>query len=148
MAACSSESTAGDGGAKADVVVTDAPRSDTSPTPDVTAPFDAAPFDAAPMDAPVDAVTPKDAPRDAASVDAPADGPPPADGATGLTGTVRDVRHVVIFMQENRAFDDYFGALSGVRGFGDSAAMMLRTGASVFHQPSAMGEVLPFHTTA
>lgn len=30
-----------------------------------------------------------------------------------------DVEHVVIFMQENRAFDHYFGALDGVRGFAD-----------------------------
>jgi phospholipase C len=35
------------------------------------------------------------------------------------TGTVADVQHVVIFMQENRSFDHYFGGLSGVRGFGD-----------------------------
>lgn len=25
------------------------------------------------------------------------------------TGTIRDVEHVVIFMQENRSFDHYFG---------------------------------------
>ena len=30
-----------------------------------------------------------------------------------------DIRHVVILMQENRSFDHYFGALSGVRGFSD-----------------------------
>jgi phospholipase C len=35
------------------------------------------------------------------------------------TGTLKDVEHVVIFMQENRAFDHYFGAMNGVRGFGD-----------------------------
>jgi phospholipase C len=35
------------------------------------------------------------------------------------TGTIADVQHVVIFMQENRAFDHYFGAMNGVRGFGD-----------------------------
>jgi phospholipase C len=35
------------------------------------------------------------------------------------TGTIRDVEHVVILMQENRSFDHYFGTLSGVRGFGD-----------------------------
>ena len=71
--------------------------------------------------------------------DVPFDGPP-------LTGTLRDVQHVVIFVQENRSFDNYFGALSGVRGFGDPAIQMLHTGASVFHQPDGMGEVLPFHT--
>ena len=35
------------------------------------------------------------------------------------TGTIEDVEHVVILMQENRSFDHYFGTLSGVRGFGD-----------------------------
>lgn len=35
------------------------------------------------------------------------------------TGTINDVEHVVILMQENRSFDHYFGTLSGVRGFSD-----------------------------
>jgi phospholipase C len=35
------------------------------------------------------------------------------------TGTLADVEHVVIFMQENRSFDHYFGTMNGVRGFGD-----------------------------
>jgi len=35
------------------------------------------------------------------------------------TGTLRDVEHIVILMQENRSFDHYFGTLRGVRGFGD-----------------------------
>jgi phospholipase C len=35
------------------------------------------------------------------------------------TGTTKDVKHVVILTQENRAFDHYFGTLKGVRGFGD-----------------------------
>ena len=35
------------------------------------------------------------------------------------TGTLADVRHVVILMQENRSFDHYFGTLPGVRGFAD-----------------------------
>lgn len=35
------------------------------------------------------------------------------------SGTIRDVEHVVILMQENRGFDHYFGTLRGVRGFGD-----------------------------
>jgi phospholipase C len=34
-------------------------------------------------------------------------------------GSLRDVEHVVIHMQENRSFDHYFGTLAGVRGFGD-----------------------------
>jgi phospholipase C len=35
------------------------------------------------------------------------------------TGTIADVQHIVILMQENRSFDHYFGTLRGVRGFGD-----------------------------
>ena len=35
------------------------------------------------------------------------------------TGTIRDVAHVVLLMQENRSFDHYFGTMRGVRGFGD-----------------------------
>ena len=34
-------------------------------------------------------------------------------------GTLEDVEHVVILMQENRSFDHYFGALNGARGFAD-----------------------------
>src|ERR1700722_15559337 len=32
----------------------------------------------------------------------------------GWSGTIADVKHVVILMQENRSFDHYFGTLSGV----------------------------------
>ncbi|TWB39047.1 phosphocholine-specific phospholipase C [Nitrospirillum pindoramense] len=35
------------------------------------------------------------------------------------TGTLEDVAHIVVLMQENRGFDHYFGTLSGVCGFGD-----------------------------
>ncbi|KAH8662378.1 phosphoesterase family-domain-containing protein [Xylariales sp. PMI_506] len=34
-------------------------------------------------------------------------------------GSLADIDHVVLFMQENRAFDHYFGTLAGVRGFSD-----------------------------
>jgi phospholipase C len=39
------------------------------------------------------------------------------------TGTIRDVEHVVILMQENNSFDKYFGTLRGVRGFSDPRAV-------------------------
>jgi phospholipase C len=39
--------------------------------------------------------------------------------ANRRTGTIMDVEHIVILMQENRSFDHYFGALNGVRGFAD-----------------------------
>ncbi|QMU77920.1 phospholipase [Streptacidiphilus sp. PB12-B1b] len=63
-------------------------------------------------------------------------------------GSLADVQHVVILMQENRSFDEYFGTLPGVRGFADPDALTLSTGNSVFHQPDAThtdGYLLPFH---
>jgi len=51
-------------------------------------------------------------------------------------GDIRDIKHVVILMQENRSFDHYFGSLQGVRGFGDRATITLPGGLSVFQQPT------------
>jgi phospholipase C len=62
--------------------------------------------------------------------------------------SLRDIKHVVMLMQENRSFDHYFGAMSGVRGFGDPNALQLASGKSVFYQPDAEnpeGYLLPFH---
>ena len=61
--------------------------------------------------------------------------------ANNRTGTIKDVEHVVILTQENRAFDHYFGALNGVRGFGDRFVIPApdqgqRTGRTVFVQPN------------
>jgi hypothetical protein len=39
--------------------------------------------------------------------------------ANNATGTINDVEHVIILMQENRSFDHYFGTMPGVRGFSD-----------------------------
>jgi phospholipase C len=39
--------------------------------------------------------------------------------AATTNGSLSDVKHFVILMQENRSFDHYFGTLSGVRGFAD-----------------------------
>ncbi|MQY09526.1 phosphocholine-specific phospholipase C [Actinomadura macrotermitis] len=64
------------------------------------------------------------------------------------TGTIRDVEHVVVLMQENRSFDHYFGALRGVRGFGDPRPVALPNGKPVWHQPDGAGEVLPFRPDA
>ncbi|WP_322062828.1 phosphocholine-specific phospholipase C [Paraburkholderia sp. J63] len=73
-----------------------------------------------------------------------------AISANNRTGSIRDVEHIVILMQENRSFDHYFGTLRGVRGFGDTRAITLPSGQPVWNQPLAagMGEVLPFHPTA
>jgi phospholipase C len=62
--------------------------------------------------------------------------------------SLSDIKHVVMLMQENRAFDHYFGTLAGVRGFNDPQALKLSTGRSVFYQPDTShpdGYMLPFH---
>lgn len=64
--------------------------------------------------------------------------------ANNRTGTIKDVEHIVILMQENRPFDHHFGTLRGVRGFADPRAVKinlpLQSGgtaqASVFLQPA------------
>ncbi len=65
--------------------------------------------------------------------------------ANDRTGTIEDVEHIVILMQENRAFDHYFGTLRGVRGFGDPRVAKLPNGDPVWYQPDGNGGyVLPF----
>jgi phospholipase C len=65
------------------------------------------------------------------------------------TGTIRDVKHIVILMQENRSFDHYFGTLKGVRGFGDPRPALMPDGKPVWYQPDGKGGVvLPFHPDA
>jgi phospholipase C len=58
--------------------------------------------------------------------------------------TITDIEHVVIFIQENRSFDHYFGSYRGVRGFGEQSM--------AFQQPNPgnttsapIGVLLPFH---
>jgi phospholipase C len=63
-------------------------------------------------------------------------------------GSLKDIKHVVLLMQENRSFDHYFGTLAGVRGFDDITSGKLPNGQSLFHQPDAgnpNGYLLPFH---
>lgn len=56
-----------------------------------------------------------------------------------------DIDHIVILMQENRSFDQYFGTFPNVRGFDD------QRNRSSFRQPayhgpgSRNGHLLPFH---
>jgi phospholipase C len=70
------------------------------------------------------------------------------------SGSLKDVKHVVIHMQENRSFDHYFGTLAGVRGFADPGALDTGyNGQSVFYQPDPAsasggnpdGYLLPWH---
>jgi phospholipase C len=52
-------------------------------------------------------------------------------------GSLKDIEHVVILIQENRSFDHYFGSYKGVRGFADPNALALTDGSglNVFAQP-------------
>ncbi|MDF0605158.1 phospholipase C, phosphocholine-specific [Neisseriaceae bacterium TC5R-5] len=55
--------------------------------------------------------------------------------ANQRTGTLQDIEHIVILMQENRSFDHYFGTFNGVRGFGDPRPVPLPSGRPVWYQP-------------
>jgi phospholipase C len=68
--------------------------------------------------------------------------------ANNRTGTIEDVEHIVILMQENRSFDHYFGTLRGVRGYSDPRAILLPTGNQVWYQPNGGSYLLPFHPGA
>jgi phospholipase C len=63
-----------------------------------------------------------------------------------LHGDLRDIKRVMIVMQENRSFDHYFGSLRGVRGFGDRSTITLPGGYSVFQQPVSVQGVPPVIT--
>lgn len=83
-------------------------------------------------------------------------GNPATSGSVGTTGAgttpppagrLEDVDHVVILMQENRSFDEYYGARRGVRGFGDPKVLTHADGRPVWYQSSkahADGFVLPY----
>ncbi|MEU3511997.1 phosphocholine-specific phospholipase C [Streptomyces longwoodensis] len=64
--------------------------------------------------------------------------------ANHRTGSIEDVEHIVVLMQENRSFDHYFGRLRGVRGFGDPRPVTRPDGTSVWHQSDGTKDVLPF----
>jgi phospholipase C len=60
------------------------------------------------------------------------------------TGSLKDVEHVVILMQENRSFDHYFGTLNGVRGFADRFPIPLPDGHTVWSQAAGRRSLSPF----
>jgi phospholipase C len=63
------------------------------------------------------------------------------------SGTLEDVEHIVVLMQENRSFDHYFGHLSGVRGVGDRHPVRSADGTSVWSQHRKKpedGRIMPF----
>ncbi len=74
--------------------------------------------------------------------------------ATPCAGAdLSSIQHIVMFMQENRSFDQYFGMLPGVRGFGDTTGLFQQpvptTGVPPPHLTPLyppVGYVLPIHT--
>ncbi|MFJ6925864.1 phosphocholine-specific phospholipase C [Streptomyces nigra] len=64
------------------------------------------------------------------------------------TGSLEDVEHIVVLMQENRSFDHYFGTLRGVRGFGDPRPVRRDDGKPIWYQSDGTKDVLPFHPDA
>jgi phospholipase C len=62
-----------------------------------------------------------------------------------------EIEHIIVFMQENRAYDHYYGTHQGVRGFNDRAAVPLRSGFNSLYQPVDQSDLskyqLPFHTS-
>ncbi|ACB97170.1 phosphocholine-specific phospholipase C [Beijerinckia indica] len=65
--------------------------------------------------------------------------------ASVKTGTIKDVKHIVILMQENRSFDHYFGTMRGVRGFGDRFPIPLASGKPVWYESDGTREITPYH---
>lgn len=68
--------------------------------------------------------------------------------ACSESGTLNDVEHIVVLMQENRSFDHYLGHLSGVRGYNDRFPIRLTGRRPVWFQPrndASRGVIAPFH---
>ena len=68
-------------------------------------------------------------------------GPTPTPAACSK---LTDIQHVVIFIQENRSFDHYFGSYRGVRGFSDQSLAFQQSDPSNTTSPP-IGKLLPFH---
>jgi phospholipase C len=72
-----------------------------------------------------------------------------AMAAASPNGTLDAVEHVVIFMQENRSFDHYYGTLSGVHGFADTSLLRFPSSSNVFNQtksgPTGGAVLQPWH---
>jgi phospholipase C len=68
--------------------------------------------------------------------------PGSAGSTAGLTG-IHKIRHVIIVMQENRSFDNFFGTYPGADG------IQMRNGTATVCVPNPTGGCLrPFHDTA
>jgi phospholipase C len=68
----------------------------------------------------------------------------PSPGPSACGSKLTDIEHVVIFIQENRSFDHYFGSYRGVRGFADQSLAFQQPDLSNTTDPP-VGKLLPFH---
>jgi phospholipase C len=64
--------------------------------------------------------------------------------STGCGSKLTDIEHVVIFIQENRSFDHYFGSYRGVRGFADNSQAFQQPDSANTNIPP-VGVLQPFH---
>jgi phospholipase C len=60
-------------------------------------------------------------------------------------GGLRDIKHIVVLMQENRSFDEFFGTFPGVRGFDDPRNRQAFEQLGYRGRGSRKGRLLPFH---
>jgi phospholipase C len=63
---------------------------------------------------------------------------------SSVCGKLTDIEHVVIFIQENRSFDHYFGSYRGVHGFSDQSLAFRQPNLANTGNPP-VGTLLPFH---
>ncbi|GAM20584.1 hypothetical protein SAMD00019534_037590 [Acytostelium subglobosum LB1] len=55
-------------------------------------------------------------------------------GEPNVVGLTK-IKHIVIFMQENRAFDNYYGTKAGVANFADPNVAVMENGNPIWYQP-------------
>jgi phospholipase C len=67
-----------------------------------------------------------------------------AYGSGPVAGSLDDIEHFVLLMQENRSFDHYYGTMSGVRGFSDPSPAYQQRGYTPGKGPDPNGVLLPF----
>ena len=62
--------------------------------------------------------------------------------------SLTSIEHVIMFMQENRAFDHYYGTMAGVRGFQDPTELALGNQSTLYQPlslPSNGSYLLPWY---
>jgi phospholipase C len=68
----------------------------------------------------------------------------PGSPSSACGSKLTDIENVIIFIQENRSFDHYFGSYRGVRGFADQSLAFQQPDSSNTNIPP-VGTLQPFH---